>query len=55
MPHRLCATEPFWAQKLRSAIKAADAGPSETDLAEAPILTYWRELLPICWTGSGVN
>ncbi len=32
----------FWAQKMRSAITAADAGPSETDLAGAPMLTYWR-------------
>jgi hypothetical protein len=44
----------FWAQKLRSAIKAADAGPSETDFAEAPMLTYWRPYVsrhgaPILW------
>ncbi len=32
----------FWARKIRSAITAADAGPSEINLAEAPMLTYWR-------------
>lgn len=44
----------LWAQKIRTAITAADAGPSETDLAGAPILTYWRPHVsrhgaPILW------
>ncbi|MBO9429586.1 DUF6634 family protein [Sulfitobacter sp. R18_1] len=44
----------LWAQKLRSAIKAADAGPTETDLVDAPMLTYWRPHVsrlgaPILW------
>ena len=44
----------FWAQKLRSAVTAADSGPSENDLAEAPMLTYWRPHVsrhgaPILW------
>jgi len=44
----------LWAQKLRSAITAADSGPSENDLAEAPMLTYWRPHVsrhgtPILW------
>jgi len=46
--------QPHWAQKIRSAIKAADGGPSENDLAEAPVLNYWRPHVarhgaPILW------
>lgn len=44
----------FWAQKIRSAIAAADGGPSEYDLAGAPVLNYWRPHIthhgaPILW------
>ncbi|MEG3662782.1 DUF6634 family protein [Celeribacter halophilus] len=44
----------FWAQKIRSAMKAVDAGVSEADLATAPNLTYWRphisrQWAPILW------
>lgn len=44
----------FWAQKIRTAITAADGGPSEHDLAEAPVLNYWRPHItrhgaPILW------
>ncbi|AXI52205.1 MULTISPECIES: DUF6634 family protein [unclassified Sulfitobacter] len=46
--------QPHWAKKIRAAIKAADGGPSETDLAEAPVLNYWRPHVsrrgaPILW------
>lgn len=46
--------QPHWAKKIRSAIKAADGGPSETDLAVAPALSYWRPHVsqrgaPILW------
>ncbi|MBO9429629.1 DUF6634 family protein [Sulfitobacter sp. R18_1] len=46
--------QPHWAKKIRSAIKAADGGPSETNLAEAPVLNYWRPHVsrhgaPILW------
>jgi hypothetical protein len=44
----------FWAQKIRTAITAADGGPSEHDLASAPALSYWRPHIthlgaPILW------
>ena len=44
----------FWAQKIRTAITAAEGGPSEHDLAEAPVLNYWRPHVsqrgaPILW------
>ncbi|WP_417271459.1 DUF6634 family protein [Celeribacter sp.] len=44
----------FWAQKICAAITAAEGGPSEYDLAEAPVLNYWRPHItrhgaPILW------
>ena len=47
-------TRDFWAQKVRSALKAAADGPTETDLASAPVLNYWRPYVsyrgaPILW------
>lgn len=44
----------FWAQKIRTAITAAEGGPSEHDLAGAPTLNYWRPHItrhgaPILW------
>jgi hypothetical protein len=43
-----------WVQKIRSAINAADVGPTDADLAEAPVLDYWRPYIshqgaPILW------
>jgi hypothetical protein len=35
-------TQDFWAQKIRTAITVADCDPSEHDLADAPVLNYWR-------------
>jgi outer membrane protease len=44
----------LWAEKLRSAITAADRGPSENDFTGAPVLKYWRPHVsrhgaPILW------
>lgn len=44
----------FWAGKIRSAMKAVDAGAPEAGLARAPNLTYWRPHIsrrwaPILW------
>lgn len=38
-------TQKFWTQKLVTALAAADAGPSASDLVNAPVLNYWRALV----------
>lgn len=39
---KLSPSDRAWFDKVLRAIAAADTGPSEADLAQAPVLSDWR-------------
>ncbi len=42
---KLTPDQRIWIDKVLAAITAAEAGPSETDIADAPVLDCWRPLI----------
>ena len=42
---KLTPDQRIWIDKVLAAITAVEAGPSETDIADAPVLDCWRPLI----------
>lgn len=45
---KLSPTDRAWFDKVLRAITAAEAGPSEADLAQAPVLSDWKAAISPC-------